>query len=139
MKIIVNIVIAFFWLSNYCSGQSFTPKNDSIVITLNYTKHQLHKYRIPIFINKCFSYTYTISNDSLLIKILPTIDTLFVKNDKYVFFDNISTKSKSQLIKIPIAQIENVRYLLIGSKYMKTYLFRKRRKVKNHFSLKYIY
>lgn len=139
MKKIVNIVLLFFCLSIYCAGQDYASKNDSIEITLSFTKHQLNNYSIPIFTNESFYYIYSLSNDTLLIKILPPVDTLYVKNDKYIYFDNISTKSKTQVMKIPLGHLENVRYLLIESKYMKTYLFVKKRKDKNRFFLKYIY
>lgn len=139
MKKIVTIVLVFFFLTNYCAGQDCASKNDSIEITLSFTKNQINNYKIPIFINDSFYYTYYFSNDTLRIKILPTVDTLYVKNDKYIYFDNISTKSKTQVMKIPLGHLENVRYLLIESKYMKTYLFAKKRKDKYHFFLKYVY
>lgn len=141
MKKIINIVLVFFCLSNYCAGQDYASKNDSIEITLSFTKHQISNYSIPIFTNESFYYNYSLSNDTLLIKILPLVDTLYVKNDKYIYFDNISTKSRTQVMKIPLGylELENVRYLLIESKYMKPYLFVKKRKDKNRFFLKYIY
>ena len=136
MRKIVNIVLVFFCLTNYCFGQDNDSKNDSIKITLSFTKHQLENFRIPIFINENFCYTYSLSNDTLRIEILPLIDTLYVRNDKYIYFDNICTKARTQVIKIPFSDLKNVRYLLIESRYMQSYMFLKKRKAKNYFVLK---
>jgi|BioPla2DNA2_1021312.scaffolds.fasta_scaffold116813_2 hypothetical protein len=139
MKKIVNIVLVFFCLTNYCFGQDYGSKNDSIKITLSFTKHQLNSYRIPIFINENFFYTYSLSNDTLRIEILPSIDTLYVRNEKFIYFDNICTKARTQIMKIPFSHLKNIKYLLIESKYMKSYFFLKKQKAKNHFVLKCIY
>lgn len=135
----VAVILLFICISNYCIGQNYSNKSDSIQITLYFKKHQLDNYKIPIFINKSFQYAYSLLNDTLRINIFPSLDTLYVKNDKYIYFDNICAKSKTQVMKIPIGYCENVRYLLIESKHMKTYLFIKKRKYRNHFILKCVY
>jgi hypothetical protein len=68
---------------------------------------------MPNFINENFAYSYSLSNDTLRINILPSVGTLYVKNDKLVYFDYISTKSRIQVMKIPLKHLDNVRYLLI--------------------------
>jgi len=87
-------------------------------------------------VNSNLQYVYSVKTDTLSITIFPLIDNLNVKNDKVIFFDYICTKSKKQIINIPVNYFKNIRFLIFESKYMKTYFFIKKRKHKNYFVLK---
>lgn len=139
MKKIVFLIIISTSIYNYSFAQNEIYQRDSIQITLSFKNNQLVHYNIPNFKNEIFSFAYKLTDDTLRINIFPIFDTLYVKNDKYAFFDNDYLKSKIQIIKIPADYYIDVRVLIFESKYMETYFFVKKRKHENYFILKCVY
>lgn len=128
-------LLLFFSTLGCCFGNTSENK-DTVEIVISFSKRQLKQHNIPDFFSENFSYTYSLSADTLLMKIDVPTDTANIKSGKYIYFDMISSKSKTQVLKIPSDCFQNIRYLLIDLNRAKTYLFFKRRN--NRFSFKSI-
>lgn len=125
-------LILFIIYSKICISQNNLFEYDSTEIILCYNS----KYIIPnIKDNKFKIKNFNIIKDTLKIDILPSIDTLYIKNKKCGFYFDyyvIKSNKKSrqiQTLKIPSIYCKNIKYLLIESEYMvESYIF----KIKNN-------
>lgn len=124
-------ILLFFSLLGCCFG-NVSKNKDRVEIVISFSKRQLKQHNIPDFFGENYSYTYSLSADTLQVKIDVPTDTANVKSGKYIYFDMISSKSKTQVLKIPSDCFQNTKYLLIELNRAKTYLFSKRRN--NRFS-----
>ncbi len=132
MKKLISSLFLFFSFLGFCFG-NISDNKDTVEIVISFSKRQLKQHNIPVFSNEIYSYTYSCLADTLRVRIAIPTDTANVKSGKYIYFDTISSKSKTQVLKIPLDCFQNTRYLLIELNNAKTYIFSKRRN--NHFSL----